>query len=290
MSRAVITKSLLTSIANAIRAKTGTQGTMTPAQMATAISNITGTPPAILIDDNATYPENYTWPYATMRKYQFYSGAKRTQSDSFFINLNLGALQVVPRGAFQNGTSGGASTDKLRTVIGTEVTELRESAFGYCDTVTSFCFPKLRAISAGGLSSNQCAILDFPLLQSVGQNGLRDNNVIQTVDFPSLVEIGVRGFASCAALHTVKLRAIESIGSQAFQSCGSLTNLVIAIGENAPLPTLADANAFALTKIANDALGRIYITDSRVDELKTATNWAAYASKICPLSEFPTSM
>lgn len=41
MSKAIITESNLTAIANAIRGKNGTQNTYTPVQMATAISNIT---------------------------------------------------------------------------------------------------------------------------------------------------------------------------------------------------------------------------------------------------------
>lgn len=42
MSKVVITESYLEDIADAIREKNGTQNTYTPAQMATAISNISG--------------------------------------------------------------------------------------------------------------------------------------------------------------------------------------------------------------------------------------------------------
>ena len=44
MSRAMITESNLTAIANAIRAKLGVETTYTPAQMATAIGTIHGEP------------------------------------------------------------------------------------------------------------------------------------------------------------------------------------------------------------------------------------------------------
>lgn len=55
MSKAVITESLLTDIADAIRAKTGGAGTLTPAQMALAISNIAQSGKPMSYDDDVLF-------------------------------------------------------------------------------------------------------------------------------------------------------------------------------------------------------------------------------------------
>ena len=55
MSKAIITESLLTDIADAIRSKLGSSDTYTPAEMAAAISQIASTLIAKTITQNGTY-------------------------------------------------------------------------------------------------------------------------------------------------------------------------------------------------------------------------------------------
>ena len=91
MSKVVITESYLEDIADAIREKNGTQSTYTPAQMATAISNISGgggsTSWESLVDQSVNIASanpnyftvsNYTYPFQSGQEYRVTWGSGGT--------------------------------------------------------------------------------------------------------------------------------------------------------------------------------------------------------------------
>ena len=108
---------------------------------------------------------------------------------------------------------------------------------------------------------------------------------LRTAELDNIVSLGNGIFQQATSLTTVKLAAIQSIGSGCFMSCSALTALILDIGDSAALPSLADSYAFYSTPISSGT-GYIYVTDSRVEELKAETNWSAYAAQIRPISEY----
>ena len=76
------------------------------------------------------------------------------------------------------------------------------------------------------------------------------------------------------------------------QNCYSLTKLIIRnMNSIPPLGSSAFTNCYHFTGTTNSTYnpqglkdGRIYVPDDKVDALKTATNWSAYADIIVPLS------
>ena len=124
-----------------------------------------------------------------------------------------------------------------------------------------------------------------PLLTALQNNDCARMASLRTAELDNIVTLGNGIFQQASNLTTVKLSAIQSIGSGCFQSCSALTSLILDIGDSANLPSLADGYAFYSTPIASGT-GYIYVTDSRVAELKAATNWSAFAAQIRPLSEY----
>ena len=113
---------------------------------------------------------------------------------------------------------------------------------------------------------------------------------LKSANLPRLTNIPYRTFYSCVALKTVILQDIATIDEQAFYGCAALTDFVLDISSDTsdPLPTLKYTNAFGNTAISRGT-GYIYVTDERVEQLKTATNWSSYANQIKPLSERPSA-
>ena len=285
MGRAVITEQRLSDIADAIRGKTGGQNAMTPAEMAAAIEGMETTP-AYLYDDS-TYPEHMEWPYSTMRKCQFYSYARPAASDQFFHTIDLGTLREVPERAFMQGLGMYSDQHPLTAVTGLKVLGIHDYAFNSCTSLATLNCPRLQAIYQSGLCCT--AITDLPqTVRVINGNGMR-RTPVTVLDLPNLKTIGKLAFCECANFTTLKLKAIETIAAQALQDATNFANLVLDIGETAPLPTLENVNAFANTKITTliDTAGHIYITDSRLSELRGATNWSSFGSyAIKPLSEY----
>lgn len=139
MSKAVITESLLTAIANAIRSKTGKSDPMTPAQMATEVASIDiGDADAILDGTAVSIKSNATKVY-------------------------LSAL---------------AMRSTLERVDMPNCVQLEEKAFYNDNAITSVNFPKLEHIgnySLGGLGS--LLEIDLPACTTILQNGFAYSSV-----------------------------------------------------------------------------------------------------------------
>ena len=137
MSTALITESLLTNIANAIRAKAGTNQTFTPAQMVTAIQNI----PAGISEDNII-ERNVSTLFRTSSIYN--------ETVSF-----------IGQGAF-------AYTLNLKKVTFTACEKISAAAFVYCKSLSSANFPECSLIAESAFL--QCASLttiSFPKCQVI---------------------------------------------------------------------------------------------------------------------------
>lgn len=92
--------------------------------------------------------------------------------------------------------------------------------------------------------------------------------------------VGANAFAGAASLEKIEFgESLTSISASAFSGCVRVRNYVL---PSPVIVTLANINAF--TNI--NPLAKIYVPDSLVNGYKVATNWAALAEHIKPLSEY----
>ena len=90
-------------------------------------------------------------------------------------------------------------------------------------------------------------------------------------------------FRECSNLEEVIFEgSATGIQNTVFYNCKKLTKVVFR--NNTEVPTLNSSNSFTSTPIA-DGTGYIYIADSLVETMKTASQWITYANQIKPLSE-----
>lgn len=159
--------------------------------------------------------------------------------------------------------------------------------------ITEISLPKLKWATASSLfyGCTNLTTVDLPLYTgysssssnySYSSDTFRGCKNLINVNIPSLKRIGLYDFYQCTKLEKLKIPSVTSIGSNAFGYCEALTSLVI--NQTTP-PTLDNVNAFANTPIKSGT-GYIYVPDSVVETYRTATNWAAFAEQIKPISEY----
>ena len=261
MSRAVITKSILTAIANAIRAKAGTQAQMTPSQMAAAITDLPAGAPDFLYQANSqNYPDSYTWPYAYMRDYQLARTAPVGGNDDFFVNFDFGSVVTVPDYAMTAFISGTAiqSSDKLRSVSGASVTRIGAHAFK-CSALTSASFPLCDVIDEYAFAYSGLTAANFPALTHVsGSNVFAGCANLASISMPSLTSLGGNMFSNCTSLGAVSLSGLTALAQSAFSGSG-ITSLVLSgtytsalnfLCQNCTHLTRADLDSQSLATIA----------------------------------------
>lgn len=120
-------------------------------------------------------------------------------------------------------------------------------------------------------------------------------NAIPLIDTSLVTDMGYM-FSGCYRLETIDISHMNitsSGNSKSFAyNCGSLTKLIIRNMTTIPaLNSDSFGNCYHFTGTVNSNFnpqglkdGRIYVPDDKVDALKTATNWSAYADIIVPLS------
>jgi hypothetical protein len=197
-------------------------------------------------------------------------------------------------------------------IIPNRLSSISETMFHDCINIESIVFGSESQVkSIGKRAFSNCVnlkdIILPPLVTELGGDAFSYCSnitlVVLTDDIPSL---GDNCFVGCRALRWVNIPAkVTSLGKNCFAYCKSIENplvipsTILQIGENAfwecssvPYfkfmsvvpPSITGPNAFNLTK------SNIYVPDESVEAYKSATNWAAYADRIKPLSEYqPTN-
>ena len=227
MSKSVITDSLLTAIADAIRGKTGDEGTLTPAEMAQAIEDLPqgGREPYVeyTITELGAGGTAKMYGFTVIPKY-FFAGAAADSANWDRIELSEG-ITTIKKGAFANsGLYQISLPDSLETI--------ESNAFELCH-IESISLPdSLKSI--GDHAFNGCAFLEsciFPDdIESINSAYMFTNcSNLETVNFPAAwTNIADSTFAACTSLRLSKIPAhITTIGGSAFSTCTSLTELDI---------------------------------------------------------------
>lgn len=239
MAKVLVSESNLTNIANAIRTKNGSSDTYTPAQMATAIGNIsTGITPtgSISITENDTYDvTNYASavvnvPTGSSSKYGF-------TIDSFLGDVdNNGVLQGVDLSGTRNFTISGFSdvgnaalTSRFQSnplIQSAEFSDVTKLSGNSCLRRTFF--------------TSSLTTLSFPLLETITGNYaleeiVRDTSSLTSITFPSLKSVSGNycfnsSFSNCSSLTTVNFPLLEEVSGQyafysTFFNCSGLTSI-----------------------------------------------------------------
>ncbi len=265
MSKSVITDSLLTAIADAIRAKTGGSGQMTPAEMAQEIADIPQGANKPYVEYNLLCTKVHGYSGVEMPKYLLYHCHTRdidfsgcpgltvlTDYSMGYTGPDTGDYNlVIPASVLEIGRSCFEGS-RLHPSLPSGLTYLDVAAFknsGFVGTslpsgltsIQSDCFSgcKMTAMTVhGGITSigdnafYNCTSLASLSIQSgvasIGASAFRKCTALTSVTLPSTVtSLGSNGFAECSHLASIDLGGITSMEQQVLSACNALTSLVI---------------------------------------------------------------
>lgn len=270
MNKYVINGQTLTDIAESIRNKTGRPDPLTPSEMATEISGISGGGQE-LAD----------------------SIANRT------ITKFSSTIESIGPYAF-------AQCKSLESVDLPNAINIGERGFVFCENLTNINLPVVETLGTAALSYlYNLETVVLPKVISLPSECFNGDKVLVSVDAPNALTVNSICFGSCSSLESVSLPVATLIESNAFKGCVSISliDLPKAIKLNwAPFdgcssltavilrsPTLCTINVnttFINTPIASGT-GYIYVPKSLVEEYKQATNWTTYADQIRAIEDYP---
>ena len=213
---------------------------------------------------------------------------------------------TIPDGVTSIGANAFQNCYSLQSVtIPDGVTSIGAYAFQYCSIAvftaslsdippTAQMFKDCRRLG-GPLSLTTSDVIPYGAFSGTGITSLYSNTLritrtaqegafancfaLTRVELPDVTDIASGTFYGCTALALAIIGAdVTNIGATVFQNCTALARLVV---KAATPPTLASN-----TLQGCSALAAIYVPDASVEAYKTATNWAAKADIIKPLSEF----
>ena len=205
-------------------------------------------------------------------------GTDCTIGNNAFQNCYSLASVSIPSTVTGFGTSAFYACYSLQSVsIPSGVTIIRSVAFGYCYSLQSTSIPST--------------------ITTIESQAFYECRSLQSIVIPSgVTSISTNVFQNCYSLVSATIPStVTSIGNNAFQNCYSLVSLTIPSGVST-IPTKAFQNCYgmaeyhftrttsvptldnvdALSNIQSDCV--IYVPSSKLNDYKTAENWATYAS------------
>ena len=146
-----------------------------------------------------------------------------------------------------------------------------------CTTITSSAF----------ITCMNARYLELPRVTTIGQGSVRNGLDCESVELPEVTSIAYNCL-SITGIRCIELPKCTSIGG-AFFDHNNLLRIIALPGDT--LCTLGSSILYmSVNFTAADGPGRIYVNDALVDEYKSATNWATWASRIYPISEWDGSI
>lgn len=228
MSKSVITDALLTDIADAIRAKAGSQASMTPAQMAQAIEDI----PQGGREPYVEYTlEHGNTGYITGAQLKGFEAvphffAYRSSGNGHLTNIE------IPEGVLAVGIHAFENSGLQSISLPDSLTGIDDYSFAGCELSEIDLPDGLEII--GSYAFQNCKNLESIVLPEgihsvVSSNLFCDCVALKSVNFPpAWTYIAEYCFKGCKALELTSIPAhITAIGAYAFQSCESITELDI---------------------------------------------------------------
>lgn len=227
----VVLDSTLTSIANAIRSKTGGSATMTPGQMPAQIMSIpsgggVGIPREVSAQGvfqmpsqsfAFSLPTGVTSIGASALKYAFYNGSGATSVD--FSTVTKASANACEYAFYFNTGITSVDLSSLTTVEGYAFC----NAFFRCTSLVSVDISSLATVNANANYAFDCAFQNCTSLTSVNLSSLKDVRGSSTL---------AGCFTSCSALTSIDLSSLEvlwgtGIGlcKNMFSQCTSLASI-----------------------------------------------------------------
>lgn len=213
-----------------------------------------------------------------------YSDTENFTNMSSMFNgcLNLQTIPQLDTGNATNMTYMFNGCTNLQTIPQLDTSKVTSMGYMFSGCTNLQTIPQLntsKATSMNYMFQNCQKLTEIPQLDTNNANGM--NNM----------------FGGCSSLQTIDLTSMDKITSTSSSSsmcknCYSLTKFIIR--NMTKIPSL-NSNAFINCHHFKGTVdstynpeglkdGCIYVPDNKVNTLKTATNWSAYADIIVPLS------
>jgi hypothetical protein len=250
-------KDFLTDVADAIREKKGTEDLINPQDFSDEIKNLpSGGEVAVFAEDM----EDNGMGFNAVKN----------------VHVKYGTTKIAPY-AF-NYAQSLETMDLPNTIV-----EIGPYAFRNAVNLKPFILPpKLTRISNYMLTGVKWSEINIHEgITSVGYAAFYSCSNFVQITFPQSLEIiESYAFESCSSLTTIHLgQNIRLIQSGAFVRSSKLSKVII----EAVVPPSLESSCFD----SNASNRLFYVPDASVDAYKSATNWAAYADAIRPMSELP---
>ena len=194
------------------------------------------------------------------------------------------SITSIESNAESIGTYAFYSCSELTTANFPEATRIGTYAFTKCTVLTTANFPAATSID-GQYAFQYCSALttaNFPVLLKTNKYTFQYCSKLTTINFPAATNIEEGAFARCTSLTTANFPVATTIDTYAFGYCSNLTALIL---RSEALVTLAKADAFASSAIANGT-GYIYVPSALIDSYKVAANWSTYAAQFRAIEDY----
>lgn len=238
----------LTSIANAIRGKTGKSATLTLDQMVTEISGI-----STVKNQNKTITENGEYT-----------------ADSGYTGLGVVTVNVEVSGGGDDTLK--AMIDGTLTEIELDCTKIRARAFFNYKGLEKVSFPNVTNILENAFyGCSDLAEINFPNCETVGSYVFQ-LCALTDVNLPKLKATNSQMFTSCTKLAVARFPSVNSIMQLTFMNCSVFKTLILA---NTTVVSLGNVSAFNGTPFASGGTGgTVYVPSALKSQYEQATNWS----------------
>lgn len=229
MANVLVEESYLQDIANAIRTKNGSNDTYTPAEMATAIEDIT--------TGGGSWFDVKKFLQGTLTSINDENGEVTSICANAFRDLRLSSTDGFGNGtidiSFPNVTSIGHhafyTTDSYKdyspwkSFYFPECTTINYSTFCNTKNCTSIIIPKLQTINGMWNFGNSGILnIDLPLVQTITESCFRGCSSLQTVNLPLVKNIAAYAFDQSTSLTSLNFPELISLAGSSFNGCSSL--------------------------------------------------------------------
>lgn len=206
MSKALITESILTGIADAIRGKTSETATMKPTEMAEKIAGI--------------------------------SGGGSDEAARAIINRSI--TEYEDKELKKLGTYSFYGCTALKSIDFPACTLMGQGCFGYCTALKNVNLPVCTSIgSASFMRCQNLGNIDLPACTSIGTNCFDYCIKLTDVNLPVCTKLSSYAFRDCKQLEQINLPVCTSIADDAFDGCTALTEIHFAAANQATIEALS---------------------------------------------------
>ena len=121
--------------------------------------------------------------------------------------------------------------DSLRSVSGSNVTDIGNSAFNGITALTSFYFPNVTDIGDSAFQNTGLTSVNIPLVTTIGLSAFRNCSIGGSLSLPEVTEISGFAFANDSSIGnnitSLYLPKVTDIGSDAFYNNNELDSIII---------------------------------------------------------------